>query len=350
MSRNRLPKGKGWFIWQIMETMNGDPQAIARFAKDNGFGHILLHVHNGWQDETRVDGGAELEPFIRAADELGIECWGWGAVYASNWSTCADMIIKALDKHPKLVGHVVDAEAGMKYSPVEAESMMKKVRTAFPDLPIGLSSYRFPESHPELPWKQFRAYCDFDMPQVYWEQDFRDEAGELQLQSSYYQFQNLTPTLPYLPTGPAYKVGEWKTTAEQVRRFFLKAKAMGFHGCNFWVWFQTQRDLPEVFELIRVNQVFTENEDPDIPEPVDPEIPVDLEDYIQLKVISRVRVRTLPNTSLFSREIRKREAGEIVNALDLHVNNKRSVWVKDKEGWSAIVHGDYQYMVAHDSL
>lgn len=71
--------------------------------------------------------------------------------------------------------------------------------------------------------------------------------------------------------------------------------------------------------------------------PGEPEI---LEDNIQLKVISRVRVRTMPNTSIFSREIRMREAGEIVNALELKVNNARSVWVKDKYGWSAIVHGD----------
>jgi hypothetical protein len=100
-------------------------------------------------------------------------------------------------------------------------------------------------------------------------------------------------------------------------------------------------DLPEVFELIKNNQVFSVDGDPVIPEPVIPEIPATL---IQLKVNSRVRVRTLPNTSIFSREIRKREAGEVVNALELKVNNARSVWVKDKDGWSAIVHGDYQYM------
>jgi hypothetical protein len=229
----------------------------------------------------------------------------------------------------------------MKSAPVAAESMMKKVRKELPNLPIGLSSYRFPESHPELPWKQFRDYCDFDMPQVYWEQDFRPEAGEIQLVSSYIQFQKLTPILPYFPTGPAYKVGDWKTTAEQVKRFILKAKAMGFAGCNFWVWFQTQRDLPEVFELIKNNQVFKVDEDPEEPAP---EIPIVFEDYIQLKVISRVRIRTMPNTSLFSREIRMREAGEVVNALELKVNNAGSVWVKDKEGWSAIVHGNYQYM------
>ncbi|PKO09980.1 MAG: hypothetical protein CVU40_07120 [Chloroflexi bacterium HGW-Chloroflexi-2] len=179
------------------------------------------------------------------------------------------------------------------------------------------------------------------MPQVYWEQDFRDEAGELQLEISYNQFSALSPQLSYFPTGPAYKVGKWKTSPEQVRRFILKSKELGFEGCNFWVWYQTERDLPEVFEVIRADQTFGKPEQPPEDEPEDPELPVV---KIQLKVISRVRVREMPNTSIFSKEIRFREAGEVVDVLDLQINNKRSVWVKDKDGWSAIVHGDYQYM------
>ena len=89
----------------------------------------------------------------------------------------------------------------------------------------------------------------------------------------------------------------------------------------FLVLIQTQRDLSEVFE---------HQSQPG--------------DTIQVKVNSRVRVRTLPNTSIFSREIRKREAGEIVNVLELTVNNARSLWVREKDGSSAIVHGNVGYM------
>lgn len=54
------------------------------------------------------------------------------------------------------------------------------------------------------------------------------------------------------------------------------------------------------------NQVFCVDEDTEEPAP---EIPVVTEAIIQLKVRSKVRIRTLPNTSIFSREIRMREAG-----------------------------------------
>lgn len=36
MARNRLPKGKGWFIWVITQTMKGDPQALAQAARNAG--------------------------------------------------------------------------------------------------------------------------------------------------------------------------------------------------------------------------------------------------------------------------------------------------------------------------
>jgi hypothetical protein len=36
MARNRKPKGKGWFIWVITQTMKGDPQALAQAARNAG--------------------------------------------------------------------------------------------------------------------------------------------------------------------------------------------------------------------------------------------------------------------------------------------------------------------------
>lgn len=38
------------------------------------------------------------------------------------------------------------------------------------------------------------------------------------------------------------------------------------------------------------------------------------------------------------------EPREIVNVLELTVNNARSLWVREKDGSSAIVHGNVGYM------
>lgn len=80
MSRNRLPKGKGFYIWGIRTTEGGDAQKMAAEAKRLGLGHVLLHIHDGYLGEQSVFYGADLTPFIKAFSEVGIECWGWGAV------------------------------------------------------------------------------------------------------------------------------------------------------------------------------------------------------------------------------------------------------------------------------
>jgi hypothetical protein len=255
MSRDRLPKGKGWFIWVLSSTMGGNPLALAQAAKEAGVGHLIFHIHDGYLGETKVPGGMDLTPFIAAAEAVGIECWGWGAVYKSTWSQGCDRVIEAKKKHPTLVGYILDAEAPIKGAPNEAMAIMNKLRYFLPDMPIGLSSYRFPLFHPELPWKEFRSKCDFDMPQVYWEQSTSDTAGSSQLVSSFNYFKAMLPQLPFVATAPAYKVGTWQATIAQIRNFFIAAiHQLGLNGVNFWVWYQTQRDLKALYDFIQTYQ------------------------------------------------------------------------------------------------
>lgn len=251
MARNRLPKGKGWFIWVITQTMKGDPQALAQAARNAGIEHLFFHIHDGYLNEKRVPGGADLTPFIDTCTALGIECWGWGAVYKSTWSQGCDRVIEAFNKYPKLVGYILDAEAPIKGAYAEAMAIMNKLRYHLPNIPIGLSSYRFPHYHMTLPWKEFRAKCDFDIPQVYWEQSTGDTAGSVQLQSSYNEFKAMDVKLPFVATGSAYIVGNWKPTINQIKGFFEKAKELKLNGVDFWVWYQSQRDLPAVFTYIQ---------------------------------------------------------------------------------------------------
>jgi len=254
MTRDRLPKGKGWFIWMITQTMAGNPILLAQTAKAAGVQHLFFHIHDGYLGETKVLGGTDLRPFIIAAHAAGIECWGWGAVYRSTWSQGCDRVIEAFKKHPELVGYILDAEAPIKDSYAEAAAIMNKLRYFLPDIPIGLSSYRFPRYHSTLPWKEFRSKCDFDIPQVYWEQNFGDTAGSVQLQSSYDEFKAMDIKLPYCATAPAYKVNSWAPTVNQIKGFFEKAKELGLHGVDFWVWYHTQLNLPVLYEYIQKYQ------------------------------------------------------------------------------------------------
>jgi GH25 family lysozyme M1 (1,4-beta-N-acetylmuramidase) len=82
-----------------------------------------------------------------------------------------------------------------------------------------------------------------------------------------------------------------------------------------------------------------------IPEPTPtPEPPPTSVILPTLKVVSPVRVRELPNNYYNTAVLRMRQIGEVVKVEDLHVNGSGSVWAKDKDGWSAIVHAGWQYM------
>lgn len=264
MTRNRLPKGKGWFIWVIKQTLGGIPSALAETAKAAGVGHLFFHIHDGYLNETQVPGGMDLRPFIQAANNVGIECWGWGAVYRSTWSQGADRVIEAFKKHPELIGYILDAEAPIKGSPAEAMAIMNKIRYHLPDIPIGLSSYRYPNLHPDLPWKEFRAKCDFDIPQIYWEQCFGDTCGSYQLEASYKIFQNMDIKLPFVPTGPMYTAGSWKPSIKQIQGFIAKARELNLSGVNFWVLYQAIRDHLDLYKYYG-GYLWETNESPDVP-------------------------------------------------------------------------------------
>ena len=128
----------------------------------------------------------------------------------------------------------------------EAKAFMTSLRVLEPALSIGLSSYRFPSLHSELPWSAFRAKCDFDMPQVYFEQSHNPQA---QLSQSFQEFAKLTPALPYVPTFPMYKNGGWAPTLADITNFLNETVTLGLAAVNCWDWFQGKRDLPDQWQL-----------------------------------------------------------------------------------------------------
>src|SRR4030065_446521 len=90
-----------------------------------------------------------------------------------------------------------------------ASSYMNHLRAALPSLPIGLCSYRWPSYHRELPWREFREYCNFDAPQVYW---VGKHDPISQLNQSYAEFQAMIPWLPFVTVGSADIDRVWTPT------------------------------------------------------------------------------------------------------------------------------------------
>ncbi len=261
-------QGKGFFIWKIPSCEKGSPESIAREAKSAGFSHVLIKIANGTlpyniDDRTRTD---LVLPVVNALRAQGIQPWGWHYVYGYDPAGEARIAVQRLQQL-KLDGYVIDAE--IEYTlpgrATAARRYMKDLRSALPDLPMALSSYRFPKYHPNLPWREFLESCDLNMPQVYWEKAHNPSA---QLARVVREFQAMTPNRPVIPTGPAYKWDGWRPTDADIEEFFDASRKYEFPAVNFFSWDHCRRDLPNLWEIIAKQNYVGEPapENVDIPE------------------------------------------------------------------------------------
>lgn len=243
-------EGTGFFIWKVANCEGGNPAAIATAAKNAGFSHVLLKIADGTyaynvDKDTKTD---LLPPVIQALRANGIQVWGWHYVYGNNPVGEANMAVQRLQQLD-LEGYVIDAEIEYKQpgKAAAAQRFMDRLRASLPALPMALSSYRFPSFHRQFPWKVFLEKVDYNMPQVYWEQNHNAEAN---LRRCVREFQAIQPFRPIFPTGPTYKTGGWRPTQADILEFLNTAKDLQLKGANFFSWDECKRDVPELWEPI----------------------------------------------------------------------------------------------------
>ncbi len=243
-------KGKGYYIWQIPHCEGGNVEAIAAAARRAGLGYVLIKVANrtyayNYDWRRRID---YVPPLVKALRAQGIGVWGWQYVYGDDPAGEANIAIRRI-RELGLDGFVVNAEAEYKHpgKAKAATTYMKRMRSALPNLPIGLSSYRYPSYHPQLPWKEFLAYCDYNMPQVYWMQNHNPGA---QLKRSVREFEGMAPFRPIIPTGATFSERGWTPTPEEVLEFLQTAQSLNLSSVNFWSWDSARPALPDLWTVV----------------------------------------------------------------------------------------------------
>jgi hypothetical protein len=242
-------EGKGFFTYLLPQCENGDPAAILAAAQAAGLSHVIVKVADGPRafgiDSAGNDFTAKVVYKLRNA---GIAIWGWHYVYGNDPSGEAKIAVlraQALG----LDGYVVDAEQEYKQPGKDkaARQFMSTLRSAL-DLPLILSAYRFPEYHPEFPWAAFLEFCDYHMPQVYWEQ--AHNAGG-QLRESKRQCDALPNARLYLATGAAYGTADgWFASPADVTDFLNTTKALGIPAVNFFSWDYCRGNLPATWKAV----------------------------------------------------------------------------------------------------
>jgi hypothetical protein len=245
--------GKGMYIWQVARCERGDTAAIAMLARAAKLSHVLVKVADrnvsyNIDQTTKVDLAMLLIQSLRAH---GIQAWGWQYIYGDSPLAEANMAIHRINQL-KLDGFVVNAEIEYKQAGKKeaAKRYMNHLRTAVHDIPIALSSYRYPSYHPEFPWREFLENVDLNMPQVYWMQA-RNPVD--QLNRCVREFQAMTPYRPIIPTGAAFKEYGWRSNAKEVVDFMQSAQRLNLSAVNFWEWSHARNNsnLPGMWDAIQ---------------------------------------------------------------------------------------------------
>lgn len=245
----KLPTGRGMYIWQVSQCEGGDIDKIVAVCVSSGLGHVLIKIADGKNPYNTTANLPVLVSKLRAA---GVEAWGWQYVYLIDPVKEADVAARRV-KELGLDGFVIDAEYECKNKPGKAEEYAEWLRSWLPGVSIGLSSYRFISYHRDFPWASFRAFVDFDMPQVYWEGAHNPAQ---QLAKSYSEFRALSPKLPYIPTGAAYKWAGWTAAPLDITQFITACGSFSLPAFNFWSW-QHARALPLLWAAITGNAPVT---------------------------------------------------------------------------------------------
>jgi len=243
-------RGKGVYLWNIKDTEGGDPEQIAQVAAEAGLQHVLIKI----ADRTypfNVRGGVDLvPPLVIALRKRNISPVAWHYVYGDDPIGEADVgTYRALALG--FDGYIIDAEVEYKHKYDRAIKFMTRVNSNLDGrMPTYLSSFRFPDLHPEFPWDEFLSRVTYNMPQIYW---LGAHNPVEQLARCVREFGSGSyPIKPLLPTGAAYRDNtiDWQATPEEVTAFMGAALLQDFPAVNFWEMRNTRVFVPGCWDAI----------------------------------------------------------------------------------------------------
>jgi hypothetical protein len=243
-------QGKGFFISQPSQCEGGNLPTILLTAQAAGLSHVVVKIAEGTQASGLDPSGRDLNaPLVQVLRAAGIAVWGWHALSGDDPASEATLAAGRVHELA-LDGYVFCASAVYEQPGKEkaAHTVMARTRVDLNNIPIALSTYRFPNFHPGFPWAAFLENCDVVMPQVYWEAAHN---AKEQLTESLRQYRALPNARPCIPTGAAYgTLDGWTPTLEDLDDFLATAKELDVEAVNFFSWDTCRNQLPQLWDRI----------------------------------------------------------------------------------------------------
>lgn len=224
-------EGKSIFLWPaqdvLRDSFSWNMDAMVEYLK--WFDSVIIKYMNWYQNYNIA---MDVPLFVNKLKDAGIRVGGYHYVYPVA-------IEKQYTKGSQLANKlgldyvVLDAEAQWKDEDFSREATELAFNyKARIDVPLGLTSYRYPSYHREFPFKEFLNHCDFNMPQVYW---LGANNPREQLIKTMGEFEDMMPGQPIIPIGVAYSEHHYPTpTKSQMDEFDEAVKEFGLKGISWW--------------------------------------------------------------------------------------------------------------------
>ncbi len=336
--QGRIPTGKGMFLWMLFRLLDKSgawPAGLSDMAKladqlaAEGYNWVCIKVVHGryifdpfFGNDSIPSQQEYLEALAPELERVGIELHLWGYYFGSRpiyapqkknkpktistyFDQTSQEIARTLEQIEKWkpLSFMVNAEAEFKWpkSDKRAESLMMGIKqgmaltnNSIPDIPLGLSSFKYPKFHP-LPWETFAKFIDFWAPQVYW---VGWHNAVEQLEKSIAQYKAIKD-IPIIPAGSAYPqtnikdriTGQgWRPAIEDFDRFDAAVQELGLLGIHYWEYHYIE-DNPNWQKAIAAHSW---SEMPDPPDPTDPPEP---EPEVEIEAEIAVLISGIPYKS-----------------------------------------------------
>ena len=244
-------RGKGIYAWILERCEGGDMKAVASRLKSAGMTHVLPKIADGISTYTR--NWLYLPALVDQCHKVGIKVIGWQYVYGTRPAAEADRAVAELNRLP-FDGFVINAEQeyrDLANNDQAAKIYCERIRASYPDILLGLSTYRYPHYHRRFPFTAFLTYCDVNMPQVYWMQANGTVPRQLADTITAYR---LYPPKPIIPTGAAFAEHGWTAIPGDQGVFVDEVLKHGLSGCNWWEYYEAFHKNPQLGQAIAAAQ------------------------------------------------------------------------------------------------
>lgn len=240
-----FPFGKGVWIWELKNCLNGDIDAIIAKMKEYDLQYAIVKAGDGkdtWDYQFTKD-------LVDRFHTQQLKILSWSYIYGVDPVREADIASWALNLGAD--GHVFDAESEYEQlsNPSQAaETMLQALRALNPDAFLAHAPFPIIDYHQRFPYATFGKYCDAVMPQVY-QGDFRMSSADA-INWMFTQWSKWEATAPKESVKPIIPIAQAYDNYQLTPAYILKPQditdfvtaAAGYKSVNFYEFSHILRD------------------------------------------------------------------------------------------------------------